>query len=151
MSHQLLLMEFSLICYIINKNYLVLGLILRLGNFILFSSKLPSSYLKGTYVNLTNSTIAGQYSALANLIHSIDDFKFLIVYLGASDSIVTFSSLILSVDLAKQYNSSTNATAFGIDTTRLGNRVYALVTYKSATQVFLQIAANCTCSLYGLA
>ena len=47
-------------CYIINKNYLVLGLILRLGNFILFSSKILNFVFK-TYTNAVS--VQGNNSA----------------------------------------------------------------------------------------
>ena len=62
-------------CYIINKNYLVLGLILGLGNFILFSSNLDNYSPKFRTAILSNATTNANGYIETNI---VPDYRFIV-------------------------------------------------------------------------
>lgn len=70
------------------------------------------------------------------------------MYIG--DGNVTFESFIIPTSIVAGYASPTNNVAFGIDSTRLGNRVYALATYKSDTRLYMQVTTNYYCTIFGV-
>lgn len=110
-----------------------------------------------TAQSTANSKMSGAVKLLLNVysnggLHTLTDkisnYKFLYLYLG--DDSVTFGNFVLPADIASDYVSDTNAIAFGIDTTRLGERKYGICTYKSDTQLYVQISSGLSMSIYGI-
>lgn len=87
-------------------------------------------------------------SGLKTLTDKISNYKYLLMYVGDHD--VTFESFIIPTSIVPSYISDTNMIAFGIDTTRLGQRCYGIATYKSDTQLYLQVSEGLSMSIYGI-
>jgi hypothetical protein len=103
-----------------------------------------STKLNGTFELLCNiGAMAGLYTLANN--RKFSDYKYIIVYI--SDGNVTYDSFTYPTSILPTVVSATNDVAIGIDTTRLGQRAYAIFTYKSDTQIYIQ--ANQTMVIYG--
>jgi hypothetical protein len=104
----------------------------------------PTEVFNGKYTLLGATSNTGTI----NLSYGISLYKFIIIYLG--DGNVTFGNLLMPPAIAKQYVADDNSIALGVDTTRLGQRYYGLLTYKSDTQFYAQVSSGCSMSIYGL-
>ncbi len=101
--------------------------------------------------NISTAAYAGAVNTVSSggSLTSLSKFNAFVLYIGDNAN-VTYDSIVIPYELLKKYQSSTNSYAIGIDLMRINTRRYALLTYKSDTQLYIQISAQTSCSLYVL-
>ena len=101
--------------------------------------------------NVSSAAYAGAVNTISSggSLINLSKFNAYVLYIGDNAN-VTYDSIVIPYELLKKYQSATNAFAIGIDLMRINARRYALLTYKSDTQIYIQISAQTSCSLYVL-